>query len=299
MASNQAFYCGVQCIVFRPGTRGSNRAEVLLGRRFRAAGEGQWGLPGGHVELNESPIVTARRELREETGLLGETATLGATFFTYSTEVPYAHVPVIFDEVDGQPQVIPDERFSALRYFRLDNLPRPLFEPSQRALTTLHDGPVHALFGGDSGASFLKIDMASLDAQENRNRSYTALFLCDKEHVTLVVTWGRREYRGRQAQQFTFTNLEEGIRKLETVIRTRIRHRYYVTGLSGDLTVDRILEILPGAGQLHVVSDTLIRRLLRDDEFRDAFANDFYLYRQGVGYPMEAEKHVQQPLFEV
>jgi 8-oxo-dGTP diphosphatase len=296
MTSNQAFYCGVQCVVLRRKLRG---AEILLGRRYRTAGEGQWALPGGHVELNESPIVTARRELHEETGLLGETAKLGATFFTYTTEVPYAHVPVIFEEVHGEPQVVPEERFSALDFFRLDNLPRPLFQPSQLALGTLREGPVHAFFGGDSGASFLKIDMASLDAQENRNRSYTALFLCDKDRVTLVVTWGRREYHGRRAKQFTFASLEEGIRKLEEVIHKRVRHNYYVTGLSGDLTVDRILEILPGAGHLQVVSDSLIRRLLRDDEFRKAFANDFYLYRPGVGYPVEQETHVQQALFDM
>jgi hypothetical protein len=194
---------------------------------------------------------------------------------------------------------VPDERFSDLGFFRLDDLPRPLFEPSRLTLGTLHDGPVHAFFGGDSGASFLKIDMASLDSTENRNRSYTALFLCDKDHVTLVVTWGRREYRGRQAQRFTFASLDEGIRKLEEVIRKRVRHEYYVTGLSGDLTVDRILEILPGAGNMQVVSDALIRRLLRDDEFREAFANDFYLYHAGVGYPVESATHYQQPLFDL
>jgi 8-oxo-dGTP diphosphatase len=30
---------------------------------------GQWGLPGGHVEHGEDPLVAAHRELMEETGL--------------------------------------------------------------------------------------------------------------------------------------------------------------------------------------------------------------------------------------
>jgi 8-oxo-dGTP diphosphatase len=285
--------------VFRRDTREPHKDEVLLGRRYRAAGEGQWALPGGHVEPNESPNVTARRELREETGLIGESATLGATFFTYTTEVPYAHVPVIFQAVQGEPQLMPEERFSALDFFRLDDLPRPLFEPSRIALSGVGKGTVHAFFGGGSGASFLKVDMASLDFNENRNRSYTVTFLRDEKSVTLVLAWGRREYRERKVQQFTFKDLDEGIRKLEEVVQKRIRHKYYVTGVIGDLTIDRILQILPGADSLHVLSDSLIRRLLRDDQFRKAFANDFYLYRPGMDYSFESELSYQQPLFDL
>lgn len=299
MTSNQSFYCGVQCVVFRNGVQGSPKASVLLGCRSQTAAEGQWALPGGHVEWNESPLITARRELREETGLLGESAQLGATYFTYTTTIPYAHIPVIFDKVLGTPRVMPEERFSELDFFRLDNLPRPLFEPSRLALSALPDGPVHAFFGGESGASFLKIDMASVEATENRNRAYSALFLCDNERVSLIVTWGRREYRSRKVQRLTFKNLEEGISRLEDLIRKRIRHNYYVTGVSGDLTVDRLLQILPGAGQLQVVSEDLIKRLLRDDDFRTTFARDFYLDRSGTGSLLQPPPGHQEPLFDL
>ena len=42
---------------------------VLLIRRARPPGVGQWSLPGGGQELGETAEAAARRELREETGL--------------------------------------------------------------------------------------------------------------------------------------------------------------------------------------------------------------------------------------
>jgi ADP-ribose pyrophosphatase YjhB (NUDIX family) len=43
--------------------------EVLLVKRGKPPGKGAWSLPGGGQELGETAEETARRELREETGL--------------------------------------------------------------------------------------------------------------------------------------------------------------------------------------------------------------------------------------
>jgi 8-oxo-dGTP diphosphatase len=298
MRESQPFYCGVQCLVKKERSGGGPRStRVLLGRRYKAAGEGQWALPGGHVEWDETPLITARRELLEETGLVGLEATLGATFFTYSTEIPYAHVPVLFEDVQGVPEVIPDERFSALDYFRLDNLPNPLFEPSRLAIETLLGGSITTQLSGASGASFLKIDMVSIDAEENRNRAFTAFFLYDSDRILLAVTWGRREYRGRQVRREAFKSIGEGARRLEALIQRRIKHEYFITGVSGDLSLGRIVNLFPQAGDLRVVSDTLIRRLLRDDDFRRIFARDVYLYTPELNNFSSAEENTQDTLF--
>jgi len=53
---------GVAGIVCRDG-------EVLLIRRGKAPGKGEWNIPGGLVELGESLKEAVRREIHEETGL--------------------------------------------------------------------------------------------------------------------------------------------------------------------------------------------------------------------------------------
>jgi 8-oxo-dGTP diphosphatase len=55
---------GVGCIVLK-------EKSILLVRRLYPPQKGKWSVPGGHVELGESVLETARRELLEETGLKG------------------------------------------------------------------------------------------------------------------------------------------------------------------------------------------------------------------------------------
>jgi 8-oxo-dGTP diphosphatase len=46
--------------------------RLLVVRRTGAHGAGTWGLPGGHMEFDESPDETAVREVAEEVGLVVE-----------------------------------------------------------------------------------------------------------------------------------------------------------------------------------------------------------------------------------
>jgi ADP-ribose pyrophosphatase YjhB (NUDIX family) len=61
---------GVSTAVFRGD-------EVLLVQRGKRPYGGFWSLPGGAIQLGEAAADAARRELKEETGLLALTLTLG------------------------------------------------------------------------------------------------------------------------------------------------------------------------------------------------------------------------------
>ena len=53
-------------LVFAGGCIFNERGEVLLQRR---GDENKWGFPGGAIELGETPVMAAVREVKEETGL--------------------------------------------------------------------------------------------------------------------------------------------------------------------------------------------------------------------------------------
>ncbi len=68
-------------VLLRDGERGP---EVCLASRRTRAGRLVWGLPKGIVEEGESPEDAATREVREETGYLGDVRTpLGDVSYWY------------------------------------------------------------------------------------------------------------------------------------------------------------------------------------------------------------------------
>lgn len=111
---------------------------VLLHRRTDG---GQWAIPGGAMNLGESLEGTARREVREETGLELGALTLvdvfsGAEFFHEYPNGDQAYlVMAIYEahEMRGTLTAEPDEVLE-LGFFPPDALPSDLLPVAQRVL---------------------------------------------------------------------------------------------------------------------------------------------------------------------
>ncbi len=119
--------CGASVIVE------NERGEILLQRR---ADDGSWAYAGGSVELYERVEDAARRELREETGLIAEELELLGVF----SGPELAHTYPNGDEVSNIDHVYicrkyggvlhaEDGEATALRFFPIDALPQSITLP--------------------------------------------------------------------------------------------------------------------------------------------------------------------------
>ena len=91
--------------------------RILLTRRGYPPFKGQWCLPGGHIDLNETAYQAIIREVREEVGL-----DFDAHFFRYFDEIIpekkiHAVVLIFIGNAMGELQAQPDE-VTELRWFK-------------------------------------------------------------------------------------------------------------------------------------------------------------------------------------
>ena len=119
-----AVQVGIGVIVQRGG-------RVLLGRRRGAHGAGDWALPGGHLEVGETPEACAARELAEETGLRAAAWRRAP----YTADVlpdagrHYLTLFMLADGVSGDPQRLEPHKCDGWSWHDWDALPEPLFAP--------------------------------------------------------------------------------------------------------------------------------------------------------------------------
>ena len=124
---------------------------VLLLRR---AGDGTWCLPGGGVEPGETWAAAAVRECREETGwsvrvtgLLGLYSDPATQLHTYPDGDHVHFVGVVLTAELERRVGSRDGEATDVRFFPVDDLPEPLFEPDRPVLADLQARPSTPVIG--------------------------------------------------------------------------------------------------------------------------------------------------------
>lgn len=112
-ATQTKFTVSVGAIVFNKENK-----VLMLDHVLRPASG--WGIPGGFIEANESPIQAIERELLEETGLVIKDVEI------FQIRVDYRHVEMLVSaSAEGEGEVKSFE-IKQLGWFKVDELPEKM-----------------------------------------------------------------------------------------------------------------------------------------------------------------------------
>ena len=106
--------------------------EILLVKRAFSPGKGEWSLPGGFIELGETPEDAAKRELKEETNLNGEVVKLLGHCSHFNSV--FGDILLIGMEVKikNWDNLIPGDDAAEAGFFNIKNCPKLAFECHQK-----------------------------------------------------------------------------------------------------------------------------------------------------------------------
>ena len=117
------------------------QGKVPLARRQGAHGQGEWAFPGGHLEYGESFAQCARREVKEETGMLIKN--IGFQFLAKVKKYGgkhYVHVGLIADWKSGEAKRLEVDKAGEWQWFPIAQFPKPTFEFCRLAAISYQNG---------------------------------------------------------------------------------------------------------------------------------------------------------------
>ena len=117
--------------------------KILLGIRKGSHGEGEFALPGGHLEFNETFEGCVLRELTEEAG--PDIKVEGIRFLCTTNlrkyqPKHYVDIGMLVEWVSGTPRVMEPDKIESWRWYDLDNLPEPLFGCTENYIESYRTG---------------------------------------------------------------------------------------------------------------------------------------------------------------
>jgi len=109
--------------------------KVLLMKRRGSSGAGTWCPPGGHLEMEESFLECAKKEVKEEVNLeIEDINILGITNDISSSNIHYVTIQTKAIKWKGEPKNMEPEKCSEIGWFSLNGMPSPLFLPLENAI---------------------------------------------------------------------------------------------------------------------------------------------------------------------
>jgi 8-oxo-dGTP diphosphatase len=128
----------VGVLIFKTG-------KVLIGKRRGTAthGSGEYSFPGGHIEDRESFEQSVLREISEEAG--SEIKIKNLKFQCIANIDKYKDHQVVLvgmtaDWENGEPKSTPEENIGEWEWCDLNNLPSPLFYPTEILIDSYKTG---------------------------------------------------------------------------------------------------------------------------------------------------------------
>jgi len=131
MSENNRPKVGVGVFVLKDG-------KFIMQKRKGKHGDGTWSLPGGHLEFGETPEACAAREVMEETGVSIANMRRGPYTNDYFVKEGkhYITLFIISDYESCEPEVREPETTEHLGWFKMGDLPKPLFLPLENLFNT-------------------------------------------------------------------------------------------------------------------------------------------------------------------
>lgn len=127
--------------------------KVLLGKRHDDPekadsllhGEGTWTMPGGKLDFGEELKPAAIREVFEETGIKIKEKDLKLISLTNDVvfDAHFVTIGFLCQDFEGEPKVMEPDEITKWQWFELDNLPRPVYFPSEKILKNYLAGEIY------------------------------------------------------------------------------------------------------------------------------------------------------------
>jgi 8-oxo-dGTP diphosphatase len=124
--------------------------KILLGHRHvdkdkadsELHGEGTWTMPGGKMHFNEYFFAVAAREVEEETSIKINKIKLISVANDIKEDAHFITLGFLCEDFSGIAKTMEPDEITEWRWFSLDDLPKPMFFPSQKLLDNYNTGKI-------------------------------------------------------------------------------------------------------------------------------------------------------------